>query len=440
MAYPHQPGLIIAMPLTGQPVPPQVMFCYAQLAPPMNYNVQYIHTGAKLSEVMPVADARNFFAEHAVSVNAKYLFMIGQDVAVPAHALRQLIFYLDHHDDWAVIGGIYCQKGEGITAAPMVFRGNGKGPYWDWRAGEVFECSGLGADCMLVRVAALKDIPRPWFSTVDDNSETLDAINRGTAWTEDLWFCNQIAKTGKWKVYADGGILPDHLDMKTGRAFNLPPESKPYRHLVVPKGEKKILEIGSGQFPMKTDEGLVTTFDARDEPENDIHPDYRGDARRLPFGDGQFDIVYSGHCLEHFGRNEIHDVLTEWRRVLKPEGEMRMVLPNIEWAAQAIVEGVVDDTVLNVLYGAQTYKENYHYMGFTPATIESFLAKVGLDEFLVQREGFEMILQAKKRGAAPMQKVTRKIYDGHSSAITATKPEGVAPVPVGKKRIRNRAK
>ena len=37
----------------------------------------------------------------------------------------------------------------------------------------------------------------------------------------------------------------------------------------------------------------------------------------------------------------------------------------------------IDNDVLNVLYGAQTYDENFHKMGFTPQIIEQLLAERG---------------------------------------------------------------
>ena len=70
-------------------------------------------------------------------------------------------------------------------------------------------------------------------------------------------------------------------------------------------------------------------------------------------------------------------VLDEWVRILKPEGELRLILPNLEWAAQHIMNKEIDNDVLNVLYGAQTYDENFHKRGFTPQIIEQLLAERG---------------------------------------------------------------
>ena len=398
MSYPHMSGLVIAVPLTGRPLPPEIMYSFAQLAPPMNFNVRYLNTKG-----MPIDKARVFFAEKAAEEKAKYLFFMDEDVQVPSFAIRQLIYHLEHHDDWAVVGGIYCQKGH--NPAPMVFRGNGNGPFWKWRAGELFEVTGISMGCTLVRVEALKDLEKPWFKTVDDNSPTLDAINRGSLWTEDIWFCEQIKKANEakglnWKIYADGGILCDHLDIVTGAPTRLPKDSYPVHHLSVPKGTKKILDIGSGESPYRGEdgEGEAVTVDIRE----DVKPDYRADIRRLPFATGSFDVVYSSHVLEHFSRDEVDAVLDEWIRVLKEDGELRLIVPSVLWAAQQLVNGMKDagklsDDVLNVLYGAQTYKENFHKMGFTPKTVEEMLRGRGFSRMDFILDGYNIAVRAVRK-------------------------------------------
>jgi len=360
------------------------MMHYAQLQPPMNYNVRYLSTWKK-----PVDWARNWLAERAIEAEAKYLFFMDEDVCVPPHAIRQLIYRLEHNPEAAVAGGIYCLKTD--YPEPLVFvDGDGKGCYWDWHAGELFECSGIGMGCAMIRVEALAAIAKPWFQTVDDNSASLEGHNRATAWTEDLWFCKQVREAG-FKLLADGAILADHLDIGTGKAYRLPPDSKPAHKVGVVKGTKKILDIGAGTSPYQTDEGEVVTFDAR----ADTNPDYRGDARRLPFADGQFDVVHSSHTLEHFGRHEADDVLDEWCRVLRPGGALKLVLPNLQWAAERIMEGKIDANVMNVLYGEQSYSLNFHRTGFTPDMVERAL-KLRNYETEIKLDGYNILVWATK--------------------------------------------
>ncbi len=59
----------------------------------------------------------------------------------------------------------------------------------------------------------------------------------------------------------------------------------------------------------------------------------KGDARKLPFGESEFDIVYSQGVLEHF-RDEL-PVLGEQYRVLKPGGVVIIEVPN-KWTLYTI--------------------------------------------------------------------------------------------------------
>jgi predicted SAM-dependent methyltransferase len=230
----------------------------------------------------------------------------------------------------------------------------------------------------------------------------LEGVQHGEMWTEDLWFCNQATKAG-WMILADGGILPNHWDTKTGKPYNLPPTSKPLQPFPMEKGKKKIVDLGCGkpEDSYSTNEGQILRVDIRD----DCKPDFRCDLRRTPFATGEFDIVFSSHTLEHFARTELPEVLDEWVRIMKPEGEMRLLLPNLEWAAQHIMNHEVDNDVLNVLYGAQTYDENFHKVGFTSQIIEQLLAERGFTHFEWAFEHYHMFVRAFKvipEGGVPL--------------------------------------
>jgi SAM-dependent methyltransferase len=389
MGYPHFPTLLFAIPFSGRPLPPQLTLAFHNCSPPMNYNTVMLNTyGA------PIADARNMFCEKAIEIGAKYIFFWDEDVELPPQTLRELCFMMEHHPECGVIGGIYCLKVD--RPEPLVFTGVGNGPCWDWKVGEVFECSALGMGCTMIRTDMLKDIPKPWFKSVDDCSPYLDNIRYGEQWTEDLYFCKKVVETETWKILAHGQLLPNHIDVKTGRSYSLPPDSKPMRPFGFKAGKLKIADIGCGPNKLKTDEGTVVGVDIRDLD----GVDYRCDLRKLPFGTGEFDISFSSHVLEHFGRNETMDVLKEWTRILKPKGEFRIVVPNIGWAATQIEAGIIDHNVLNVLYGQQEYGENFHKMGFTPLTLSAMLEELGFGKQELRTEGYNIIIRA-WRGKAP---------------------------------------
>lgn len=62
----------------------------------------------------------------------------------------------------------------------------------------------------------------------------------------------------------------------------------------------------------------------------------RHDLRKgIPFADGSVDAVYHSHLLEHLDRDVVPAFLAEVRRVLKPGGIHRIVVPDLERDARA---------------------------------------------------------------------------------------------------------
>jgi predicted SAM-dependent methyltransferase len=54
----------------------------------------------------------------------------------------------------------------------------------------------------------------------------------------------------------------------------------------------------------------------------------------IPFPDNSFDAVYHSHLLEHFPKNRVPIFLKECRRILKPSGVVRVVIPDLEQIAR----------------------------------------------------------------------------------------------------------
>lgn len=50
----------------------------------------------------------------------------------------------------------------------------------------------------------------------------------------------------------------------------------------------------------------------------------------IPFKDNDFDVVYHSHLLEHFSKDDASSFLKECLRVLKPEGIIRIAVPDLE--------------------------------------------------------------------------------------------------------------
>jgi predicted SAM-dependent methyltransferase len=107
---------------------------------------------------------------------------------------------------------------------------------------------------------------------------------------------------------------------------------------------------------------------------------------------GSFDAVFSCHNLEHLETHEVLDTLIGFYRVLNFDGFALIIVPNLQQAAQFVVEDKLFDTVLNtsagpvspidIIFGyrpllAQGNKYMAHRTGFTATTLGGFLLQAG---------------------------------------------------------------
>lgn len=76
--------------------------------------------------------------------------------------------------------------------------------------------------------------------------------------------------------------------------------------------------------------------------------------KTFPWADSSIDIVYSSHTLEHLSKEDGHRFLAECHRVLRPNGIVRLVVPDLRRAVNEYLGGRIhaDDFVeaLGVLY------------------------------------------------------------------------------------------
>lgn len=97
------------------------------------------------------------------------------------------------------------------------------------------------------------------------------------------------------------------------------------------------LNLGSGASPYPNFINIDINFARR--------PDMWLDVRNgTPFAAGTVDAIYTRHVLEHFYHDELTRVLRDARRILRPSGGIRILVPSLEVACRAYLEG--DDSVL----------------------------------------------------------------------------------------------
>lgn len=97
------------------------------------------------------------------------------------------------------------------------------------------------------------------------------------------------------------------------------------------------------------------------------------DVTKLDIEDGTVDLIYCSHLIAYFDREEIIEVLKEWKRVLKPGGLLRIATPNWDALRRMSVPllgplyGKMGEPVIyhKTVYGYQGLKKVLSDAGFT---------------------------------------------------------------------------
>lgn len=93
----------------------------------------------------------------------------------------------------------------------------------------------------------------------------------------------------------------------------------------------------------------------------------RGDARELPFADATFDAVISSYVIDHLRGTDKDKALAEVARVLRPRGELLLLIINVDWTARLFSPHAIA-----------------HHPGQDPARWRAMLEEAG---FAIEEEG-----------------------------------------------------
>lgn len=98
------------------------------------------------------------------------------------------------------------------------------------------------------------------------------------------------------------------------------------------------------------------------------------------FTDNTVTLIYACHVLEHFKRKKYKTALSEWYRVLKPEGILRISVPGFEELIKIYQKRKNLDEIIGPIMGGQKILYDYHYMLFDFPTLNKSLKEVGFRE------------------------------------------------------------
>lgn len=110
------------------------------------------------------------------------------------------------------------------------------------------------------------------------------------------------------------------------------------------------------------------------------HVDVVGPVEKLPMPDNSVSLIYASHILEHFGRFVYMSVLREWFRVLRPDGVLRLAVPDFAACAAIYYENGLEDGLsglVGLIIGGQRDQYDYHKMIFDEKFLRKSLLEVG---------------------------------------------------------------
>lgn len=172
-----------------------------------------------------VAEARNECVALALHSKMDWVVFFDHDVLPPHDALLRLQRHMMRLDV-PVVSGLYYTKSN--FPEPLVFRGRGNGPYYDWEPGDEVWCDGIPMGIVMISTTLFRAMQPPWFHSprrVLDVTGSEDPFPGAgiVGGTEDLYWADRvlqedtIAKAG-WKVpdpknpfLVDTSILCQHI-------------------------------------------------------------------------------------------------------------------------------------------------------------------------------------------------------------------------------------
>ena len=99
------------------------------------------------------------------------------------------------------------------------------------------------------------------------------------------------------------------------------------------------------------------------------------------YDDNTADLIYASHFIEYFNRDEVVPLLQRWKEVLKPNGVLRLAVPNFEIFAKLYIHGRHSlDSFLGPLYGKMKMSDNiiYHKTVYDFTSLEKLLKIIGM--------------------------------------------------------------
>jgi SAM-dependent methyltransferase len=181
-----------------------------------------------------------------------------------------------------------------------------------------------------------------------------------------------------------------------------------------PAHERVLLNVGCG--PVGASD-LPVYFDGwkhlRVDVDASVQPDIVADLTDLsPIADGSADAVWAAHCVEHLYEHQVTLALKEFRRVLRADGFVCMIVPDLQTVAGYLVSDRLHEplyesaagpvTPHDIIFGygaaiAGGRESMAHRCGFTPGMLQRCFGELPYGEVMLRRRSTQFELAAVAR-------------------------------------------
>lgn len=131
----------------------------------------------------------------------------------------------------------------------------------------------------------------------------------------------------------------------------------------------------------------------------------------VPFADNSLDIVFTSHFLEHLSETDGLNFLEDCHRVLKPGGLLRILVPDLDFAAELYASGKVDEMLRTFFYTSDRFDFHAHKYGYNFNSLSERIKKFNFKE--IKKQDF-------KKGECPNIDFL-DVYPGHSLFVECKK-------------------
>lgn len=105
-----------------------------------------------------------------------------------------------------------------------------------------------------------------------------------------------------------------------------------------------------------------------------------GDARCLEYPENSIDEIYASHILDHISRRDLDDTLSNWHRVLKPGGILRLAVSDFGKVVEMYNAGMGLEQLWGHIVGGHKTEHDKHGAVFDFKLLKEYLEKHGFTD------------------------------------------------------------